>query len=199
VSYQPIVSLGSGQITGFEALVRWLHPTRGLLPPKEFIPLAEDTGLIIAIDRWVLRQACIQMREWHKEYSHLKPLTVSVNLSGKQVTQPDLIEEIERVLHDTGMNPKQLKLEITENAIMDYNQYTAELFARLQAMGIQIQIDDFGVGYSSLSYISNFPINIENRPDLRQQNGQGQQPAQDRAGDHQPHTSPGSRGDRRGC
>jgi len=159
VSYQPIVSLESGQITGFEALVRWQHPTRGLLSPKEFIPLAEDTGLIIAIDRWVLRQACLQMREWKKEYPHLKPLTVSINLSGKHVAQPDLIEEIERVLNDTGMNPEQLKLEITENAIMEYNQYTAELFTRLQAMGIQIQIDDFGVGYSSLSYISNFPIN----------------------------------------
>ena len=159
VYYQPIVSLESGQLMGFEALVRWQNPARGLLRPAEFIHLAEETGLIIEIDRWVLREACLQMSEWKRNFPEALPLTISVNMSGRYITQPDLIPTIARVLNETGLNPENLKLEITENAIMENNQATREVFARLQSIGIQIQIDDFGIGYSSLGYLSQFPVN----------------------------------------
>ena len=159
VYYQPIVSLESGQLMGFEALVRWQNPARGLLRPAEFIHLAEETGLIIEIDRWVLREACLQMSEWKRNFPEALPLTISVNMSGRYITQPDLIPTIARVLNETGLNPENLKLEITENAIMENNQATREAFARLQSIGIQIQIDDFGIGYSSLGYLSQFPVN----------------------------------------
>jgi diguanylate cyclase (GGDEF)-like protein/PAS domain S-box-containing protein len=159
VYYQPIVSLISGELTGFEALVRWEHPERGLLSPVEFLPLAEESGLIISLDRLVLEEACWQMQEWQKVFPERPNLTVSVNLSGKQVAQPDLVEEVARILKETGLPPSSLKLEITENAIMENNQFTARIFAKLQELGVEIQIDDFGVGYSSLGYLSHFPIN----------------------------------------
>jgi diguanylate cyclase (GGDEF)-like protein/PAS domain S-box-containing protein len=159
VYYQPIVSLTSGELTGFEALVRWQHPERGLLFPVEFLPLAEESGLIISLDRWVLEEACRQIQEWQDVFPERPNLTVSVNLSGKQVAQPDLVEEVARIIKETGLSPRSLKLEITENAIMENNQFTAGVFAKLQALGVEIQIDDFGVGYSSLGYLSHFPIN----------------------------------------
>jgi len=159
VYYQPIVSLEKSQMIGFEALARWQHPTRGLLTPKEFIPLAEETGLIIPIDRWVLSEACQQMREWQQRIPQAQDLTISVNMSGKEVTQPDLLAVITQILQDTGLRPGCLKLEMTESAIMENNLATAEVFIGLQELGVQIQIDDFGVGYSSLGYLSQFPIN----------------------------------------
>jgi diguanylate cyclase (GGDEF)-like protein/PAS domain S-box-containing protein len=159
VYYQPVVSLIDGRLIGFEALVRWKHPERGLILPREFLPLAEETGLIIPLDRWVMRQACRQMREWQEQMPSDPPLAISVNLSPKQLLQPDLVEVVESVLDETGLDPGSLKLEITETTIVETSQFTAGVFANLQSLGVQLQIDDFGVGYSSLGYLSNFPIN----------------------------------------
>jgi len=159
VYYQPIVSLVSQSLIGFEALARWQHPKLGFLTPIHFIPLAEDTGLIIPLDRFILREACRQMAEWHKQLVFDPPLTISVNLSGKQIVQPDLIETIQQILTDTGLEPQCLKLELTENVIMQDSQLTIEVFNKIKGLGVQVQIDDFGVGYSSLNYLSQFPIN----------------------------------------
>jgi diguanylate cyclase (GGDEF)-like protein len=117
--YQPIVSLATGRITGFEALVRWQHPTRGLVSPNDFIPIAEETGLIIPIGEWVLREACLKAKEWQRAFPNQKPLTINVNLSGKQFVQPDLSEKIDQILRETGVERHNLKLEITESAIME--------------------------------------------------------------------------------
>jgi diguanylate cyclase (GGDEF)-like protein/PAS domain S-box-containing protein len=157
--YQPIISLENGHLVGFEALARWLHPKLGLLQPSEFIPLAEETGLIIGLDRWVMQEACRQMHAWHQEIPSLTELTISVNLSGKQIVQPDLIETVKSILEETQLNPRKLKIEMTENVIMDNSELTVAVFKKLQALGVQVQIDDFGVGYSSLNYLSKFPIN----------------------------------------
>jgi diguanylate cyclase (GGDEF)-like protein/PAS domain S-box-containing protein len=159
IEYQPIISLKNGRLSGFEALVRWQHPERGLLLPGDFISLAEDTGLIIAIDRWVLRQACHQLRLWQIKYPQDPPLTMNVNLSGKQIVQPDLIQEVKNVLEETGLKANTLKLEITESVIMENNEITSEAFKKLNQVGVQIQIDDFGTGYSSLGYLHKFPVN----------------------------------------
>jgi EAL domain-containing protein (putative c-di-GMP-specific phosphodiesterase class I) len=157
--YQPIISLENGHLVGFEALARWLHPKLGLLQPSEFIPLAEETGLIIGLDRWVMQEACRQMHAWHQEIPSLTELTISVNLSGKQIVQPDLVETVKSILEETQLNPRKLKIEMTENVIMDNSELTVAVFKKLQALGVQVQIDDFGVGYSSLNYLSQFPIN----------------------------------------
>ena len=159
VYYQTIVSLQTEQIVGVEALVRWQHPTRGLVPPIEFIPLAEETDLIIHIDRWVMRQACMQLRFWKEKLPAASDLSVSVNLSTKHVTRPDLVSYIESVLRETNLRPCDLKLEITESAILENSEATSQFFDRLRGLGVQLQIDDFGTGYSALSYLSNFPIN----------------------------------------
>jgi diguanylate cyclase (GGDEF)-like protein/PAS domain S-box-containing protein len=159
VYYQPIISLANGNLVGFEALVRWLHPKLGLLLPSEFIPMAEETGLIIGLDLWVMREACRQMHAWHVEIPSLADLSISVNLSGKQIVQPDLVATIQAILKETRLSPAKLKIEMTENVIMDNSELTVAIFKKLQALGIQVQIDDFGVGYSSLNYLSKFPIN----------------------------------------
>ncbi len=156
--YQPIVSLENGEMIGFEALARWHHPQRGTIPPNEFIPVAEDTGLIIPIGEWVLREACRQMRAWEAMYETISPLMISVNLSGRQLEQHDLVEMIEAVLAETEMNPNCLRLEITESIIMQNAEKAIEKIARIRALGIRISIDDFGTGYSSLSYLHRFPI-----------------------------------------
>jgi diguanylate cyclase (GGDEF)-like protein/PAS domain S-box-containing protein len=158
VHYQPIVSLDDGHLVGFEALVRWQHPVHGLLSPNEFIPLAEETGMVILIDHWVLHQTCTQMRAWQEQVEIEPPLSLSVNISPKHFIQPDLVCEVAQILEETGLDPQRLKLEITENTLISNIESTNEVFAELQALGVQIQIDDFGVGYSSLSYLSNFPI-----------------------------------------
>jgi diguanylate cyclase (GGDEF)-like protein len=159
VFYQPIADLGSGQLMGFEALVRWQHPEKGLLSPIDFVALAEETGVIISIDRWMLREACQQVHIWNQKYKLENDLTISVNISARHIASPELREYVAQVLKETGLSPDNLKLEITEFSIVDHNEITASAFSNLQELGIQIQIDDFGIGYSSLGYLSSFPIN----------------------------------------
>lgn len=159
VYYQPIVSLETSRVIGFEALVRWQHPTQGLLLPADFISLAEDTGLIIPLGLWVLRESCRQMREWQDHFPTHRDLTVSVNISGKQVAQAEFNDHVKRILAETGLEPRSLKLELTESAIVENIDMTIPMFNRLRELGVQIQIDDFGMGYSSLNYLSIFPIN----------------------------------------
>jgi diguanylate cyclase (GGDEF)-like protein len=158
LQYQPIVSLETGAVRGFEALVRWRHPERGVMPPTKFIPLAEETGLIIPIGMWVLGEACRQMRRWQELYPADEPLTISVNLSGRQFTQPDLLEQIEAVLRETGLDPRGLKLEITESVVMENLEAATRTLERLRALGVELSVDDFGTGYSSLSYLQRFPV-----------------------------------------
>lgn len=155
VYYQAIVSLDNERISGFEALVRWMHPTRGRVPPDEFIPIAEETGLIIPIDQYVLREACRQTKIWQERYGDL---SVSVNLSPKQFAQPDIVERIEEILDDVGFDPGSLKIEITESALMDNADSAAEIFRRIKDRNIKLGLDDFGTGYSSLSYLHRFPL-----------------------------------------
>ncbi|HEY9646218.1 MAG TPA: EAL domain-containing protein, partial [Chroococcidiopsis sp.] len=157
--YQPIVELVSGQIAGFEALVRWQHPDLGFLSPAKFISMAEETGLIIPLGWWILRQACRQMQQWEAILSPDMPLTINVNLASKQFSLPDLTEQIHYILANTGIQPSRLKLEITESTIMDNASSVIDTLKQLRAIGIQLAIDDFGIGYSSLSYLRRFPIN----------------------------------------
>jgi diguanylate cyclase (GGDEF)-like protein/PAS domain S-box-containing protein len=156
--YQPIVSLKNDEITGFEALLRWHHPVRGIIAAAEFIPIAEETGLIVPIDWWVLREACQQMRTWQRQFGLNSSITMSVNLSGKQFSQTDFIEEIEKIINDTTINSRSLKLEITESILIENAQSVSAILVKLQALGIRLSIDDFGTGYSSLSYLHQFPI-----------------------------------------
>jgi EAL domain-containing protein (putative c-di-GMP-specific phosphodiesterase class I) len=151
-----VLDLQSQQVTGFEALLRWQHPRRGLVAPTEFIPLAEETGLIFRIDPWVLRQACEQTRAWQQQYG--KPLTISVNLSRKQFAQPDLVQQVQQILHDTELPAQCLKLEITESAIMENVTAATAMMQQLKGIGVQLALDDFGTGYSSLSHLHLFPI-----------------------------------------
>ena len=158
VHYQPIVCLKSRQILGFEALVRWQHPEQGLVSPAEFIPIAEDSGLIGAIDFWVLEEACSQLRTWQDQFPIAKSLTMSVNLSGRHFTKPDLTSQIEEVLKKTNLNNANLKIEVTESILIEKTALAAKILNELQERNIQICIDDFGTGYSSLSYLHRFPI-----------------------------------------
>ena len=158
VEYQPIVSLETFRIMGFEALARWKHPEHGLISPGQFIPIAEETGLIIPIGQWILRQACTQLRQWQNLYPAEPRLTMSVNLSGKQFAEPDLIEGIERVLAETNLDPRSLWLEITESVVVENVEAASEICKRLRRLGVGLSIDDFGTGYSSLSSLHSFPI-----------------------------------------
>ena len=158
--YQPIVSLGSGRIVGFEALLRWQHPTRGLVQPGDFISVAEETGMIRELGWWSLREACRQTCAWNadRNNSNSPPLTISVNLSVKQFLQPNLAASIGNLLRGTGLAPSSLKLEITESAVMQDTAATAEVLLQIKSLGVQLSIDDFGTGYSSLSYLHRFPL-----------------------------------------
>src|SRR6202048_85630 len=156
--YQPIVALASGEIAGFEALLRWQHPTRGLLAPIEFIPVAEETGLIRDLGWWHLREACRQLSEWRAGANAHRRLTISVNLSGKQFLQPNLVEDIRQLLCDLALPPEALKLEITESTVMGDPTAAVEMLQPIKSLGIQLAIDDFGTGYSSLSYLHRFPL-----------------------------------------
>jgi diguanylate cyclase (GGDEF)-like protein len=159
VYYQPIVSLDNGQLAGFEALVRWQHPERGFINPGDFIPLAEDTGLIVPLGTWVLRRACEQVSQWHWQSTANRSLFMSVNLSGKQLARPHLVNEIRQILEETHVDARHLKLEITESAVMENAEIAVQLLKRLKALGVQLSIDDFGTGYSSLGYLHRFPVN----------------------------------------
>jgi diguanylate cyclase (GGDEF)-like protein/PAS domain S-box-containing protein len=156
--YQPIVSLADGEVIGFEALLRWEHPTRGLLGPKEFISVAEDTGLIRELGWWSLREACSRISEWKAGSVAGRELTVSVNLSIKQFMQPNLVENIGLLLKELALPPHSLKLEITESTVMEDPTTAVEMLQQMKALGIRLAIDDFGTGYSSLSYLHRFPL-----------------------------------------
>ena len=154
--YQPKVNLNSGQIVGVEALLRWRHPERGLIPPVEFIPLAESTGLITPIGRWVLREACMQAREWRR--AGLPHIGMAVNISAVEFRDKDFLANLRSTLDEAGMNPVNLELELTESVLMRHVESTDLLLRELHAMGVRLTVDDFGTGYSSLSYLSRFPI-----------------------------------------
>jgi diguanylate cyclase (GGDEF)-like protein/PAS domain S-box-containing protein len=156
--YQPIVALVSGEIAGFEALLRWQHPTRGLLGPSEFIPVAEETGLIRELGWWNLREACRQISEWRAGLIAHSDLTISVNLSAKQFLQPNLVEDIRKLLVELALPPAALKLEITESTVMADPLAAVEMLQQIKSLGIRLAIDDFGTGYSSLSYLHRFPL-----------------------------------------
>lgn len=156
--YQPIINLHTGKLAGFEALARWQHPERGLVSPVEFIPVAEETGLIVPIGRWMMQEACHQMSAWHRQSPGNRHLTLSVNLSGKQLAQPDLTDQIEAILNEAGLPARALKLEITETVVMENAESATAAFDRLRKMGVRLSIDDFGTGYSSLGYLHRFPF-----------------------------------------
>lgn len=156
--YQPIVSLGNNKIVGFEALVRWQHPTRGMIFPTDFITIAEETGLIIPLGLWVLQEACRQMRVWQVQFPTNPPLTISVNLSAKQFMQPELVEQISRIIRETNLDPRSLRLEITESMLLENNAFLTPTLSQLQALGVSLFLDDFGTGYSSLNYLYRLPI-----------------------------------------
>ncbi len=156
--FQPIFSLRHGRITGFEVLARWEHPERGLLLPKEFIPVAEEMGAIIQIDRLIAEHACIQLRSWQNRFRFAPPLWVSVNISTTQFLLPDLVPQIDHILRKTGLYGQSLKLEVTESALMEHARYATDMLAQLRALDIGIMIDDFGTGYSSLAYLRRFEV-----------------------------------------
>src|SRR6266849_1357499 len=156
--YQPIVALVSGEIAGFEALLRWQHPTRGLLAPSEFIPVAEETGLIRELGWWNLREACRQISEWRAALDAHSHLTISVNLSAKQFLQPNLVADVRKLLGELALTTEALKLEITESTVMADPTAAVEMLQQIKALGIRLAIDDFGTGYSSLSYLHRFPL-----------------------------------------
>ncbi len=156
--YQPIMDLKSQKLIGFEALVRWSHPEKGIIYPMEFIPLAEETGLIFPISEWIFRESCRQLRSWHDRYPP-PPLKLSINISGKQFSRPDLIETLSSIISEAGLEPETLALEITESMIMTNMETAAATMEKLRSMGMHIHIDDFGTGYCSLSYLHRFPVN----------------------------------------
>ena len=154
--YQPKVDLASGAVIGCEALVRWRHPRRGLVPPNDFIPLAEETGLIVPLGAWVLREACRQARRWKE--AGLPPVSVAVNLSARQFRQGDLPELVADVLAETGLDPHLLDLELTESMVMDNPVKAGRAMLDLKKLGVSLSLDDFGTGYSSLNYLRRFPV-----------------------------------------
>ena len=160
IQYQPIVELDSGRITGVKALIRWQHPVRGQMPPARFIPLAEQTGLIVPIGRWVLQQACQQAQRWHTQHPTTPPLGVSVNLSARQLQHPGLVPDVAAALAVSGVDPGSLTLEITESVLVHDTEATITVLGKLKTLGVRLAIDDFGTGYSSLNYLQRFPVDI---------------------------------------
>ncbi len=160
IYYQPISCLETGKLSGFEALARWKHPTRGIVPPVEFIPVAEETGTIIPLGTWILKQACQQMKLWHEKYPQTSSLQISVNLSGKQLREPSLLEKIDSILQETGLSGKNLKLEITESSLIENMEVATQTLLEIKSRDIKLSMDDFGTGYSSLSYLHRFPVDI---------------------------------------
>jgi diguanylate cyclase (GGDEF)-like protein len=157
--YQPIVSLATEAIVGFEALIRWVHPERGFISPVEFIPVAEETGLIVPIGRWVLHEACNQLRRWQEQPGQAQDLIMSINVSSRQLLQPDFTSQISQILQATQISTSSIKLEITESVLMETATCVTDQLAQMQELGIRLSLDDFGTGYSSLNYLYRFPIN----------------------------------------
>jgi EAL domain-containing protein (putative c-di-GMP-specific phosphodiesterase class I) len=160
VVYQPVVAIESGRIVGFEALARWNHLQRGWIQPSEFVPLAEETGLIGLLDRWVLEEACTTMRALQEAHPRAAALSIAVNLSGREILQPDLVEQVEGILTRTGLDPRALRLEITETVLVENEAEAHRCLTRLKALGLKLCLDDFGTGYSSLSYLHRMPIDV---------------------------------------
>lgn len=156
--FQPIIDLNSMTLSGFESLIRWNHPKHGMISPVEFIPVAEETGLIVPITLWMLKESCRQMKTWQKTFPQSSRLFVSVNLSGKHFAGEDLVQQIGEILFSTLIDPGCLKLEITESAVMENPDEVILMLGRLKSLGVQLSIDDFGTGYSSLSYLHKFPV-----------------------------------------
>jgi diguanylate cyclase (GGDEF)-like protein/PAS domain S-box-containing protein len=160
LDYQPLIELGGGTIAGFEALLRWQHPTRGLLGPDRFIGLAESTGAIVPIGAWVIRTACAQLRRWQDEYPSAENLGVSVNISAHQLSDGDLPAEVRAALRDAGIAPHRLTLEITENVLVEDGELIQRQLRELKEIGVRLAVDDFGTGYSALSYLRSFPVDV---------------------------------------
>ncbi len=158
VHYQPIVALATQKIVGFEALIRWQHPQRGLVAANDFIAIAEETGLIIQLDQWVLAEACKQTKAWQNQFPSLSEIKISVNVSGKHFSSLNLVADTAQMLEDAGFNPSCLSIEITESAMIEYPETAAVILAELRALGVCLSLDDFGIGYSSLSYLHRFPV-----------------------------------------
>ena len=160
IEYQPIVNLVTGEVHGAEALLRWNHPTRGYVPPSRFVELAEETGLIIPLGRWVLKEACEKARDWRAHYRGRRPLQMSVNLSARHFQDPSLLQDVQAALGDSGLEPWALTLEITESVLMHSSESTLNRLRALKGLGLNLAIDDFGTGYSSLGYLQQFPIDV---------------------------------------
>lgn len=158
VYYQPIVSLETSELKGFEALVRWQHPRRGLLFPADFLPVMERTGGIVPLGLWIVREASCQMHQWHRRFPDRPPLYLSVNVSSKLFQESDLVEQVSQILNETGLNPSSLVLEITETLVMQNSEAARNILLQLRALSVRLAIDDFGTGYSSLSYLQRFPV-----------------------------------------
>jgi diguanylate cyclase (GGDEF)-like protein len=158
LNYQPIVSLSDNIPVCFEALVRWKHPTRGLISPLQFIGIAEEIGVIVPLGYWVLREACRQLAEWRRHGPQFGEIAMSVNLSRKQLSDPDLVEQVARIIEETGIRPEDLKLELTESAVMENPDEAVRVLGKIRDLGVELHIDDFGTGYSSLSCLHRFPI-----------------------------------------
>ena len=154
--YQPKVELGTGRIVGMEALLRWQHPTKGMIPPGRFIPIAEESSLIVEIGNWVIREACAQNRAWQTAGSRRLP--VAVNVSGRQIHHNDLVTTVRVALATSGMSPEYLEIELTESAVMSNTEAAISTLARLREMNVRVSLDDFGTGYSSLSYLKRLPV-----------------------------------------
>jgi EAL domain-containing protein (putative c-di-GMP-specific phosphodiesterase class I) len=160
VHYQPVIELDSGRIEGLEALVRWQHPLRGVVGPLDFIPLAEETGLIVDIGKWVLHEACLRGKELQERFRVDPPLHMSVNISARQLQRPEIVDDVAVTLMETGLDPSSLVLEITESVMMQDMDLSIQRLAELKELGIKLAVDDFGTGYSSLNYIRRFPVDI---------------------------------------
>jgi len=158
--YQPVVRLADGRIVGTEALIRWVHPERGMIAPADFIPLAEQAGLIVAMDRWVTAEACRQARAWQQRFPSEQPLAISVNFSARQLLDPDLLIDVRAAVEAFGLDPASLTLEITETVLMQDTEATLSVLRALRGLGVRLAIDDFGIGFSSLSYLRRLPVDV---------------------------------------
>jgi EAL domain-containing protein (putative c-di-GMP-specific phosphodiesterase class I) len=159
--FQPIYEMASGDLAGVEALIRWQHPDRGLVPPDQFIPLAEETGLIVPMGKWALEEACRQALTLQRALPRpARPLTMAVNLSAKQLQEPELVRDLAEILRETGLQPDSLHVEITESVMMADTEFSVARLKELKMLGVRLAVDDFGTGYSSLNYIRRFPIDV---------------------------------------